>query len=556
MLCLIDTGASVSCLSSEFLATLNIDSSTILPPDNSITVRGAGSQVINVLGKIILPLRLIDNLYLQEFHIIEQLIVPILLGLDFAITHGAKLDFMESTLTLSDNTYFFPYSETQIFDGRCAVQIIESIIIPPLTETLLPVTLSDSFEIYSMTGMLEPCPGLFSNWGIITARALVTINENKTVCRLLNPHQHQIYLPVSTRLAYFHDVSYVEDNELLDDNDKFICVLDLTNGDTSSNALEEINQMGIDLSHSDLQENDKRELAKFLLKNKDLFAKDVSELELANVPPLKIHVQNTQPISQRAYRVSPDKRIEIQKQIQEMLDNNIIVRSDTLWTSPCLLVKKANGTWRLVIDYRKINNISRAFNHPLPLLRDAVNILRNKKIFTSIDLANAYWQLPLSKESQEYTGFINHMGVFAFKRCPYGLKQSAGYFQSTLERVLAGLVGDCLLCYVDDILVFSENLSDHLNNLSKIFARLRNARLKLKPSKCNFGAKEVHYLGHIVSKEGIKADPAKSKAVDEFPIPKSTTDVRAFLGLSGFYRTFVRGYANIAAPLNNLLKEE
>ena len=121
-------------------------------------------------------------------------------------------------------------------------------------------------------------------------------------------------------------------------------------------------------------------------------------------------------------------------------------------------------------------------------MQDAINILKGKTIFTSIDLANAYSQLPLPKESQEPTGFITNAGIFEFRRCPYGLKQSAGYFQSTLERVLSGLVGEILLCYVDDILVFSTNLEEHLNDLDRLFIRLRASKLKLKPSKCHFGA--------------------------------------------------------------------
>ena len=159
-------------------------------------------------------------------------------------------------------------------------------------------------------------------------------------------------------------------------------------------------------------------------------------------------------------------------------------------------------------------------------------------------------------DSRHKSAFITQSGVYEYKRMPYGLMNAPVSFQMVMTQVLRGLTWRQCLIYLDDILVFSETFDDHLSHLEQIFSRLRQANLKLKPSKCDFVAKEIKYLGHIISKHGVRTNPDKTKAVSTFPVPKTQKDVRSFLGMCNYYRKFVKDYANLASPLNNLLRKE
>jgi transposase InsO family protein len=197
-------------------------------------------------------------------------------------------------------------------------------------------------------------------------------------------------------------------------------------------------------------------------------------------------------------------------------------------------------------------------SHPIPRLEDVVDTLGKSgaQIHTTLDLASGFWQIPLDSDSRQKTGFITREGVFEFRKLPFGLKNAPKTFQLVMSDVLRGIQWKYALCYIDDILVFSKTFDQHLSHLSSVFARLREANLKLNPSKCNFAAEKVHYLGHILSKDGIEIDMAKTEAVRSFPQPKDSTEVRQFLGLCQYYRRYIQGHSHIAAPLNKLLRKD
>ena len=238
-----------------------------------------------------------------------------------------------------------------------------------------------------------------------------------------------------------------------------------------------------------------------------------------------------------------------------MLRQGVIWPSKSPWASSIVLVAKKDGSTRFCVDYRRLNAITKMDVFPLPRIDDSLVLLSKTKYFSTLDLASGYWQVAMDEESREKTAFVTHSGLYEFVVMPFGLCNAPATFQRLMETVLADLIRDKCIVYIDDILVMGETLEDHLQNLKRVLQRLTEAGLKLKPAKCHFLQKKVEYLGHIVSAEGIAPDPRKVDAVRHFPQPDDLKRLRSFLGLTSYYRRFIQDFSVVANPLFALTRK-
>jgi len=254
------------------------------------------------------------------------------------------------------------------------------------------------------------------------------------------------------------------------------------------------------------------------------------------------------------------QKMEVDKQVKKLLQEGIIEESNSPWNSPILLVPKKIDTsgqqkFRLVVDYRKLNEKTVGNAYPLPDITQILYQLGQAKYFSCLDLAVGYHQIDMDPSDVDKTAFSTKEGHWAYKSMPIGLKTVPTTFQRMMNNVLSGLTGTRCSVFLD-IVIYANSLVDHGRKLRDVFRRMRKYNLKLQPNKCEFLRKEVTFLGHKISEHGVEPDAGKIKCIKNFPTPKTAKQLKGFLGLTGYYRKFVPQFSKIAAPLHNLLKRD
>ncbi|WVZ48794.1 LOW QUALITY PROTEIN: hypothetical protein U9M48_000203 [Paspalum notatum var. saurae] len=264
-------------------------------------------------------------------------------------------------------------------------------------------------------------------------------------------------------------------------------------------------------------------------------------------------VAGAKPVHIRPYRYPPALKDEIESQVRDLLDKGLIQPSNSPFSSPMLLVKKKDGSWWPVVDYRHLNALTIRGKFPIPVFDELMDELSGATWFSSLDLNSGFHQIRLRPGEEPKTAFQTHFGHFEYRVMSFGLCGAPGTFQGAMNATLHPLLRKCVLVFFDDIL--SKSLDDHIRHLKQVFQLLSQDQWKVKLSKCSFAQRQISYLGHVISSEGVSTDSSKVDAVTSWPTPTNVKELRSFLGLTGYYRKFVRHFAIIARPLTDLLKK-
>ncbi|PKU72440.1 RNA-directed DNA polymerase [Dendrobium catenatum] len=289
--------------------------------------------------------------------------------------------------------------------------------------------------------------------------------------------------------------------------------------------------------------------------------KEVWPAELPNeLPPLRNlqHQIDLQPGANLPnlphYKMSPREHAALQSIVEDLLSKQLIQPSLSPCAVPALLVPKKDGSWRMCVDSRAINKITVKYRFPVPRLEDMLDKLAGASIFSKMDPRSGYHQIRIRPGDEWKTAFKTRDGLFEWRVMPFGLCNAPATFMRLMNEILKSVLGKYCVVYFDDILIYSQSIEEHRVHLSNVLAILQEHKLYINLPKCEFATGTVHFLGFIISKQGVHTDPQKIQAITEWPAPRSLTEVRSFIGLANFYRRFIRGFSIIVAPITNCLK--
>lgn len=308
-----------------------------------------------------------------------------------------------------------------------------------------------------------------------------------------------------------------------------------------------------------LNQEEKCALVKTLKPFKDVFFSDNEKLTFTHEVKHSINTSDDKPVHQKTYKYPYHLREEVSTQIRKMLDNGIIRESSSQWTSPIWVVPKkidhsGKRKYRIVVDYRKLNEKTPADRYPIPEVSEILDRLGKAQYFTVLDLASGFHQIEVDPKDIPKTAFNIDHGKYEFVRMPFGLKNAPATFQRLMDSVLRKHLGIRCFVYMDDIIIYSTNLDSHLEDIRKVLQTLREANLKVQCDKSDFLRKEVGFLGHVVTTDGVKPNPNKIEAIQSWPLPKTPKELKSFLGTIGYYRRFIPKFAHIAKPMTIKLR--
>lgn len=435
------------------------------------------------------------------------------------------------------------------------VQSKSPICVPAGTMTFVPVTgaqIPIGCAAAFLVEPLEPEVGVLPE-GLLLSTSIVSSEEGKICVPIVNVGNSDVWLTPRRAIGVMQAVQLLTTGE----SEVRFAVNPLTQECTAYTLSHDV-KVGetaeMDLpSLSGLNEEEKRQALSLLRKYNSLFATSEIDVGCTTLIKHEIPLLDENPVRQPYRRIPFSQYQLVQSHIKQLLEGQIIRESCSPYSSPIVLVQKKDGGIRMCVDYRQLNAKTRKDAFPLPRIEESLDALTGARWFSTLDLASGYSQVEVAEKDKAKTAFCTPFGLYEFNRMPFGLCNAPSTFQRLMERIF----GDCryqsLLLYLDDVVVFSSSVQQHLERLEVVFSRLHQQGLKIKLSKCHFFQKQVKFLGHVVSAEGVATDPDKVAVVRDWVSPNNLAELRSFLGFASYYRRFVRGFAEMAAPLHQLV---
>lgn len=441
-----DTGAATSCISEGIRRRLH----AVLTPARAHFLRLGNGAICQSLGCATLSVLIAGTRYVILFTVLPDCAADVILRLDFLASTDALIDCASRELHLNSFDPSVELAEHPAVNLRA----VQDVFLPPLSVIFAALTTDQKFP--GTSGLLEPSLSLFTKKGIAVPFSIVTIRQDKVHLYITNASRQQQIIPLGSHIATLR--MFQEDN-----------IASLSNGVSHSPSRLPSTQ---DPSHRirnmidpDLPDEQQKALTHLLGTYETLFDFQINTLPTTTFVRHTIDTADAPPVKSRPYRVSPAERAVIEQHVTDMLQKKVIEHSSSPWSSPVVLVKKQDGSWRFCVDYQRLNSVTRKDAYPLPRIDDTLDALQGSCFFSSMDLRSGYWQIPVANADKPKTAFITPSGLYHFNVMPFGLCNAPATFERMMDTLLRGLTWNVCLCYLDDIVVFSTTFDEHLHRL-------------------------------------------------------------------------------------------
>ena len=534
---LLDTGSSICLMRSDIADSLNLSLR-----ECSKSIRGLGSNFVYSLGATSVQLLIGEVTFVCDFVVIPTNVMrhPLILGCDFFHKHSFEVDVSQSRLVSHVPwgivEFYLRDSSVHTVYRNVRVTIATDTIVPYGASVLVPVQFpvhihpACDHEFYFDGSVLLPYlsgePGLLS---------LHCSPFSLMVCKISGTFANE-KLRIGQEIACLSSVVVV---------DQPAVEISLASVEDNDALLEQV-----DLAHIDADE--RNQVLNMMRTRTAAFSRGDDDVGCAGVTQHCIELYDDTPIRQKPRRFPEPITCELERQCEELVALDILDYSKSPWSSPIVPVRKKDGSIRMCIDYRQLNQVTKADRFPIPNMTDLVFGLHGMSYFSTLDLIKGYYQVSLHPDCQEYTAFSTPRHHYEFKRLSFGLKNAPGAFQREMQAVLREFDQKQVLVYIDDILIMSRTFSEHLDLVARVLQTLSDYNIKVKLSKCCWFKKEVTFLGHVVSQRGLRKSDSYMDSVRNYSRPSNVKQLRQFLGVVNFQRKFIPHCAEVAKPLTCL----
>lgn len=546
VLCLLDSGSSASSMNSEFFqqqigSLFELDGR----PEVAIAFNGSTSRIIGTSTAKVSFERVVGPI---EFKVIEDSQYKVILGADFIDRYVDSISYRTCLIQLIDNqSVKIEKKNLDTWEPPTLLCNADSVV--PARSVAHVRCAAIGCEPSPATYCLGDLGKFSEKTGLAVANGIFGASSNYMI-RVVNCSDASISIERGSPIGELVECQLVPYSV-----NKSVSINSST---TSSPKIANFDLSSVEIDESILSHSQNAQLQKLLASYSHVFAKDDEMPGRTSLVEHHIDLYDgARPFKLPSRRFPIHLQSEADKEVRKLLDSGIVEPSNSEFSSPPVLVRKKDGTVRFCIDYRRLNELTVKDSYPLPRINEAINSIgRNAKYFSTLDLAMGYHHVPIAKDDKHKTAFASRFGLLQYTAMPFGLTNAPATFQRLMERVLAHMNWKDCLVYIDDVLIWSETFPDHLRKLEEVLTAFAKAGLRIKGRKCHICCASVPYLGHVLTRDGIKMDPSRIKAVDSMTPPNSTKDLQKFLGFVNYYRRFIPNLSSLDAPLRQILADK
>jgi len=561
---IIDSGATYSCISHSLYTRLKLPLQQ--PDENTPELIAANGQRLLITGSVEANICINGFNFGHRFIVLKDLKQQGLIGLDFLQAYRGVISIASNTLFLMNGLVATPLIHKDDCDHTLTLS--KDVLIPPHTEAKIPVTINQNY-----TPQLSITEGHASQINkLFIARCLVQPTSKDTVCQVLNASDRILKLRKGCKIGMISpvDPSDPENKRLLSTNFSNMNSIAMNSpklgqaeNESHESKLNALQNLGIDFAQTALEKHDFEQLIDLIFEYKELFEASPTNLPISTLPPMKIELTTKKPFRQAQYRLSPAMQEEVNKQCDDLLAAKIIRPSTSQYNSPLIVVKKFDSAkqisgYRMVLDMRFLNKITVpefTVLESLASCRDKVAQMK-PKIFTTLDQKSGYHSIELDELSRPLTAFSTNNSRYEYTRCPFGARNSGAHFSRAITDLLKPHQNRHILVYVDDLCLISKDFKSHLEVITEVFQKYKLAKLRLNPSKANFAAKSILFLGMEFSETGCRVNPKRFELIKTWKRPQDIKQLRTWLGMTTYFRSFIKGHSQLTYPLRQLLMKD